>query len=203
MTLSTFCLIFAFVMFKSSLTYPFCLVILVSIFPEVKIYWSCNCWCSIDSIFPCSWCGNIETIVFYNLRGYKDNTGGTKNQKLSPFISSPFCLPASDELHAIDFQQNLRGLLDRCHFRWLPSLPEDGYDLPHLPEFLPSPLPYTTATSSHHLGYCISRYLSYYQEYSLTLDPLKTFTKALSMKPPKSPVRVSLRWLIRRQENIC
>lgn len=156
---------------------------------------------SHHSIFPSSWCGNIEAHVLDNLRGYKDVTRGTefsKNQKLPPFVSSPCGLPASEELHVVDFQQNLRGLLDRSHFRRLSSLPENGYDLPHLPEFLPSSFPCTAATSGHHFGYCISRALPYYQECSLALDPLKTFPKALSMKNvwlsrQKSPVIVSLR----------
>lgn len=134
----------------------------------------CECY---GSSFESSWCGNTETRVVYSRRGYQDDRGRSdfsKTPKLSPFISSPHCLPASEELNAIHFQQNLGDLLDRSLLWRIPSLPEDGYDLPHLPKLLPGSLPCTAATPCHHLGYCVSRALPYYQEYSLALDPLKT-----------------------------
>lgn len=144
---------------------------LISILPAFKSF--CECY---GSSFESSWCGNTETRVVYNRRGYKDDRGGTdfsKTPKLSPSISSPHGLPASEELNVIHFQQNLGDLPDRSLLWRLSSLPEDGYDLPHLPGFLPSSLPCPAATSGYHLGYCISRALPYYQEYSLPLDPLK------------------------------
>lgn len=166
-------------MCKNSLTYA-CVcawLILVFILLAFKSYWECN-WSS----FASSWCGSTKTHVVYNLCGYKDDRGGTdfsKTPKLSPSISSPPCLSTSDELHVIDFQQSLGALLDRSLFWRLSSLPENGYDLPHLPGFLPSSFPCTAATSGHHFGYCIGRALPYSQEYSLPLHPLKKnhFTK--------------------------